>query len=195
MTRNENLNVEVEGNEKRQTPTLTVRVTPDLLDLVDKAVEASDNQYQTRTDLVRDAVEFYSRHVSEGGLNRTKVEEPEESNKDDSEHEANVEEALELVKELTDTDIETIEEFASEANEKALPKSVWADDRIQTAMRKILRDQIYPTGFWDGIRRFRKRKSRECVEVLRKQLTIPRSVAKQLVEDPDFSGREYEEWS
>jgi hypothetical protein len=62
-------------------------------------------------------------------------------------------------------------------------------------MRKILRNQIYPEGFWDGIRRFRKRKSREYVEVLREQLKIPRFVAKQLVEDPDFSGKNYEEWS
>jgi sulfur carrier protein ThiS len=123
------------------------------------------------------------------------VNDPEESNEDDSEHEANVEESLELLKELADTDIEAIEEFASEANEKALPKSVWSDDRVQAAMRKILRDQIYPAGFWDGIRRFRKRKSREYAEVLRKQLAIPRSVAKQLVEDPDFSGKEFEEWS
>lgn len=194
MARNENLSVEVEERERRETPTLTVRVTPDLLNLVDKAVEASDNRYQTRTDLVRDAVEFYSRHVSEGGLKRSKVEELEESNKDDSEHEANVEEALELVKELTDTDIETVEGFASEADRKSLPKSIWSDDRVQTAMRKTLRSEVYPEGFWDGIRRFRKRKSREYVKVLRKQLAIPRSVAKQLVEDPDFSGKEYQEW-
>jgi Arc/MetJ-type ribon-helix-helix transcriptional regulator len=193
MIERENLSVEVEGSKKRETPTLTVRVTPGLLSLVDKAVEASDNRYQTRTDLVRDAIEFYSRDVSEGGLKRTKLE-PEESNEDDSEHEANVEEALELIKDLSDTDIETIEEFASEANRKDLPKSAWADDRVQTAMRKTLRNEVYPEGVWDGLRKFRKRKSREYAEVLRKGLAIPRSVAKQLVEDPNFSGKDYQEW-
>jgi aminoglycoside phosphotransferase (APT) family kinase protein len=120
--------------------------------------------------------------------------EPEESSKEDLEHESNVEEALELIRELDDADIETIEAFASEAKEKALPKSVWADDRVQKSMRKLLRDEVYPAGFWDGVRRFRKQKSRDYVEVLRKHLAIPRSVAKQLVENPDFQGEKYEEW-
>ena len=188
-----NLDVEVEKSEKRDTAILTIRVTPRHLEFMDRAIETSEGKYSTRTDLIRSAIEYFSRHIIEG--DQTALDESDKSTNEDSEHETDVGEVLELIKEISDTDTESIEEFASEANEKALPKSVWSDDRVQTAMRKILRDQIYPTGFWDGIRRFRKRKSREYVEVLRKQLTIPRSAAKQLVEDPDFSGREYEEWS
>jgi Arc/MetJ-type ribon-helix-helix transcriptional regulator len=195
MVQNEDLNVEVEKSERRETSILTIRVTPELLDLVDRAVETSGGKYITRADLVRDGIEFFSRHVTEGGLNRAKAEKPEESNEKDLEHEANVEEALELIKELDDADIETIEEFASEAKEKALSKSVWSDDRVQKEMRKLLRDEVYPAGFWDEARRFRKQKSREYVEILRKHLAIPRSVAKQLVENPDFQGEEYEEWN
>jgi len=194
MPNNENLNVEVERGERRETSVLTIRVTPKLLDLIDRAIDISEGKYVTRADPVRDAIEFFSRHITEGGLKRAKAEEPEESSKEDLEHEANVEEALELIKEINDTDIETIEEFAFEAKEKALPKSVWSDDRAQKAMRKLLRDEVYPAGFWDGVRRFRKQKSREYVEALRKHLAIPRSVAKQLVENPDFQGEQYEEW-
>ena len=195
MIENESPSVEVEKDERRETSTLTVRVTPGLLKLIDKAVEVSEGKYATRTDLVRDAIEFFSRHITEDGSKWAKLEEPEESTKEDLEHEASVEEALELVKELEETDIEAIEELASEAKEKALSKSVWSDDRVQRAVRKLLRDEVYPAGFWDGIRKFRKRKSREYVEVLRRGLAIPRSTAKQLVEDPSFSGEEYEEWS
>jgi Arc/MetJ-type ribon-helix-helix transcriptional regulator len=194
MIDEESLSVEVEKGERRETSTLTVRVTSGLLDLIDKAVEASEGKYVTRTDLVRDAIEFFSRHVTEGGLKQSKVEETEESSKKDLEHEANVEEALQLIKELEETSIEAVEELASVSEEKALPKSVWSDDRVQKSMRKALRDEIYPAGFWDGTRRFRRRKAREYVEALRKPLAIPRSAAKQLVENPDFQGEQYEEW-
>jgi ribosomal protein L19E len=194
MIEKENLNVEVEKNERRETPTLTIRVTPELLSLIDRAVKSSEGRFLTRTDLIRSASESFSHQVLDGSWNQARPEEREESTEDDLEHEANVAEALDLINELEDADTETIEQLASEGNEKALPKSVWSDDRIQKAMRKTLRDHVYPSGLWDGVTRFRKRKSREYVEVLRKQLAIPRSVAKQLVEDPDFSGKYYQEW-
>jgi Arc/MetJ-type ribon-helix-helix transcriptional regulator len=187
--------VEIEKSEKRDTSILTIRVTPEHLEFIDRAIEASEAKYTTRADLVRDAIEYFSRHIVEGEMKATTLDEPNKSTKKDLEHDANVEEALELINELEDTDIEAIEELASEAKEEALSKSVWSDDRVQKAMRKTLRDEVYPAGFWDGIRKFRKRKSREYVEVLRRSLAIPRSVAKQLVEDPSFRGEEYEEWS
>jgi len=195
MSGSGNLEVDVGEGERRETLTLTVRVTPKLLKFIDQAVEASEGKYATRADLVRDSIEFFSRHVAEGGLKRTGPDEPEEPTRKDLEHEANVEEALELINELEDPDVEAIKEFASEAKEKALPKSVWSDDRVQKAMRKTLSNEVYPAGFWDDVRRFRKRKSREYTEILRKQLAVSRSTAKQLVEDPSFRGEEYEEWS
>jgi Arc/MetJ-type ribon-helix-helix transcriptional regulator len=193
MSGSGNLEVEVDEGERRETLTLTVRVTPKLLKFIDQAVEAS-GKYATRADLVRDAIEFFSRHITEGGLKRTGPDEPEEPTGKDLEHEANVEEALELINELEDPDVEAVKEFASVAKEKALAKSVWSDDRVQKAMRETLRDEVYPAGFWDDVRRFRKRKAREYTEILRKQLAVSRSTAKQLVEDSDFKGPEHEEW-
>jgi Arc/MetJ-type ribon-helix-helix transcriptional regulator len=194
MMENENLSIEIEKDERRETPTLTIRVTRELLNLIDRAVKSSEGRFLTRTDLIRSAAETLSHEVLEGSWKQTRAEEPEESTKDDLEHEANVEEALDLISGLEDSDIETVEELTSEAKEKELPKSVWSDDRVQKTMRKIVRDHVYPSGLWDGIRRYRRQKSREYVEVLRKGLAIPRSVAKQLVENPDFQGEQYEEW-
>lgn len=194
LPQKENLNIEIDNQtEKRNTSILTIRVTPPLLESIDQSIEASEGKYATRAELVRNAIEYYTRHIIEGDSNSTTPDE-QESTTEDLEHEANVEEALELIKEVENADFQTIEEFASKSKEKGLPKSVWSDDRIQKSMRKLLRDEVYPAGFWDDVRRFRKIRCREYVELLRKSLSIPRSTAKQLVENPDFHGEQYEEW-
>ncbi len=187
------MEVDVEKREKRETSVLGTRTTPELLTFIDEAIEASEGKYTTRAEFTRDAIEGFARYVKEGGLKRSH-EENEEPSEQDKEHEAGVEEALELIKETEETDIESFREFAEKAKEKALQKSVWSDHRVQKATRRLLKDEVYPRDFWSDETRFRKKRARAYTEVLRNVLEIPRSIAKELIEDPIFKGKEYQEW-
>lgn len=208
---NEETEVEVADGKKRDTPILGTRVTPEFLRLVDDAVRASEGKYATRTELVRDAVELYARYIKEGGLKRTRQEKPETSSKEDQEHEASVEAVVDhindLRKEMEGEELVTflslkgiedfVEDFATKIRKEGLRTSiaVWSDDRVRKAMRKALQEEVYPKGFWDGKRKFRKKIAGEWIEVLRKQLRIPNAVARELVQEPEPKYEEYQEWA
>lgn len=177
---NEETEVEVADSKKRDTPILGTRVTPDFLRLVDDAITASEGKYTTRTELVRDAVELYARYIKEGGLKRTRQEKPEAPSKEDQDHETSVEIAIDLIndlrKEMEGEEFGTFlslkdigdfgEDFATKIRKEGLRTSmtVWSDDRVRKAMRKALQEEVYPKGFWDGKRKFRKKMAREWVE-------------------------------
>ena len=187
------MEVDLEKKEKRETSVLGTRTTPEFLKFIDEAIEASEGKYTTRAEFTRDAIEGFARYIKDGGLKRG-YEESEVPSELDKEHESDVQEALALVKEIEDTDIESLGEFAEKTKERSLQKSVWSDLRIQKAIRRLLKEEVYPRDFWSEEARFRKRKAREYTEVLRKTLEIPRSIAKELIEDPIFKGKEYQEW-
>lgn len=187
------MEVDLEKREKRGTSVLGTRTTPEFLKFIDEAIEASEGKYTTRAEFTRDAIEGFARYIKEGGLKRG-YEEREDPSELDKEHESDVEEALELIKETEDTDLESLREFAEKAKMRALQKSVWSDQRVQKATRRLLKDEVYPRDFWSDEPRFRRRKAREYTEALRHILEIPRSIAKELIEDPIFKGREYQEW-
>jgi len=186
---------------ERETVLFNVKVNRRLLQEMQEAVDASDGKYENKSELARDAIERRIRFIKEGGLTRISEDEEEPPTKHDKEYEASVKAALELIKDLAESGITVFdsfdfEDFIEEASEAKLIKktAVWSDPRVQKAMQNLLRDDVYPAGMWDQKRKFRENEAKEWTEAFRKGLKIPRSVARNLVEDPAFADAEpYEE--
>lgn len=196
---NEESDVEDLDSKKREF-ILGTRVSHEFLQLIDQAVAKGD--YKNRTEFIRHAAELYARHLLEPGQG---LEQPDTLSEKEQEYKVSVETTIDLIKDFQknladatfEDEEELVKEFAEEVKRKGLRKTItlWYDDRIRKAMRRALRDEIYPTAFFDGKRRFRKKKAREWVEILRKELRIPRLAAQELVEDPDLQNlKPYQEW-
>jgi len=197
-------------DKRRKDTILGVAATKELLHKIDEEVELSKGKYETRSDLVRDAVDRHMRHLKEARLrpprehdSKSVSEEVELPSERDKAYEKEVKTALSIIEQSEDSDIPIldilevgVEDITDEAKEKRLigKTAVWSDERVQKAMRKRLQDLVYPKSFWDETRKFRKAEAKKWITGLRKYLKIPPSVAENLVLEPTLQGLEsYEE--